>query len=169
MEVMRQAIYRDKLLVNARDIRVIDIEPADDYHAPIRCSLRIISLDEHKDKYQTLSYAWGSGEDTEWIVCDDRLMTITKDLDQALRRIREKFAPRDILSRTIYKRSQRLIIWLGEANQSEIDGFKSALQDNSDDSSKARSFMPVLQRLWFQRRWVIQEVIKSRAGSRHVY
>ena len=192
MDDERRAIYFGKPLHNSRDIRVIDIEPADDFNAPFCCSLRVISLD-NEDKYQALSYAWGCLNNTETILCDGKSLTVTEDLQIALRRIREKIAPRDIFSRTIwidaisidqsngsekskqvammgdiFKRSQRLIVWLGDADTDEVDGIRIAVQGKPESPQATVALIKVAQRSWFQRRWVIQEVVKSPRSARHV-
>jgi hypothetical protein len=175
----RESIYKAKPLVGPRDIRVLDIEPAEDFDAAIRCSLRIISLDSSEDKYQTLSYAWASFENCKSLYCDGKSLTVTNDLELALKRIREKINSKGALCPTIwidaicinqddmvekgkqvammgdiYAKSRRLIAWLGEASDEEINDVRTAIQ-NLKAQASAGVLSNVARRTWFGRGWVI--------------
>ena len=102
MEDDRRAIYSAKQLLESSEIRVIDIEPAEDFDAPLCCTIRVISLDDRGERYQTLSYAWSRLGESHSILCDGKLLPVSEDLSIAMRRIREKFTPRNIFSRTIW-------------------------------------------------------------------
>ena len=188
-----ESIYLDRPLSNARDIRVLDVTSTPcDLQNPVQCTLRVISIDSPLEKYQTLSYAWGSAARTHTILCGGESLRVTQNLDEALRRIREKIFLQDVFSSTIwiddicinqddnsekskqvammgdiYHRSSRLVIWLGEASKLEINSIQAAIENPEDATSPA-----ILQRLtslpWFERLWVVQEVFRSRRACRHV-
>ena len=187
----RDSIYQAKQLVGPRDIRVLDIEPAEDFDETIRCSLRVISLDSNENSYKTLSYAWQSFENCKSIYCDGKSLTITSDLELALKRIREKMNSESTIVSTIwidaicinqedkvekghqvammgdiYAKSRRLIAWLGEANTEEIKNVRKAVQNPKAETS-AEVLHAVTERPWFKRGWIIQEVFKSPRERRH--
>lgn len=116
----RFMIYRAKPLKNSRDIRVLDIEPADSFGEPLRCSFRVINLPEaHKqvqcashvpgdkmmsaaDQYQCLSYAWEGVTAAKAILCDGRCLLIPENLESALKRIRERLKPPNAFTNTVW-------------------------------------------------------------------
>jgi hypothetical protein len=138
------------------------------------------------------SYAWDDPTSDRAILCDERALPVTENLELGLRRIREKIAPRDIFSKTIwidaisinqadedeksrqvammgdiFKRSQRLIIWSGEALENEVLAVREALQIRGVFPTKRTAMLTVMSKPWFQRRWLIQELVKSPRGKRH--
>lgn len=126
------------------------------------------------------------------MICDNRPFTITDDLDQALKRIREKIRPNGNFSQTIwidaicinqadleekskqvsmmhqiYQNSIRLIVWLGEATSVTIEEIRMAFQNPKlPESSRTLSLVSELP--WFGRKWIIQEVFRSPRGKRYV-
>ena len=191
MNDSREPIYLVKPLPNPRDIRILDIQPADDFDSLVCCSSRVISLDS-REIFQTLSYAWGSPVKHNTIICDGKSLPVTVNLERALRRIREKICPKDIFSSAIwidavcinqaddlekskqvammgeiYQHSCRLIIWLGEASNDEIISIKSALKSPPVPTS-INILRGLTRRAWFRRLRVIQEVFKSHRATRYV-
>jgi hypothetical protein len=156
--------------------------------------------------YEALSYTWGSNEKSHVIYIDGELMPVTENLFGALQRLRYHDRPRtmwvdavcinqeDVPERNsqvqhmdlIYKLSQKVLIWLGDANASTEKAFAviklfdksvwrrrglSVPRTESDDEHFFASFLParesnvnmnavfrLLSRPWFSRAWVIQEV-----------
>jgi hypothetical protein len=72
-------------------IRLVTLHPSRDRDSPLKCSLRIDSLDNSPD-YEALSYTWGSGYGRDVIQIDRRWMGIRSNLSAALRELRLKRA-----------------------------------------------------------------------------
>ena len=192
MDDITESIHLDHPLSNTRDIRVLDITSSlYEFQSPVQCTLRVISIDNPLEKYQALSYAWGSAARTHTILCDGKSFRVTQNLDEALRRIREKIFLQDVFSSTIwiddicinqddnsekskqvammgdiYHRSSRLVIWLGEASKLEINSIQAAIGNPRDATSPA-ILQGLTSRPWFERLWVVQEVFRSRRACRH--
>jgi len=56
--------------------------------AEVRCGLETVELD-NSPPYEALSYVWGDANMSEEIICDDTVITVTPNLVEALRRIRQ--------------------------------------------------------------------------------
>jgi Heterokaryon incompatibility protein (HET) len=54
---------------------------------PLRCSLEVISLEDNA-RYSALSYCWGDANDRVNITVNEQNISVTKTLENALRRIR---------------------------------------------------------------------------------
>lgn len=80
----KHALYKD--LVEGHLIRLISLKPGgrDD---PILITLSIVDLD-HAPEYDALSYVWGNPTDLVSVECNGHGLSITRNLDAALRRIR---------------------------------------------------------------------------------
>ncbi|KID60580.1 Heterokaryon incompatibility, partial [Metarhizium hybridum] len=120
--------------------RILDVHPGqrDD---PLRCTLRHVRQDEGSQcKYAGLSYAWGDPSVTSDIMVNDARHTITRNLEIALRGLRDSSATLTLWvdaicinqmyipekndqvrhMQTIYANADKVILWLGEAS-SESD------------------------------------------------
>ena len=118
----------------------------------IVCTTSIIIFTEAAGKYDALSYCWGSQDRTRPIVCDNASLSVTPNLESALRRVRAPDVARNFwidqlcidqdnlkekeqqlgLMAEIYRQSYKLLIWLG---------------DDGDDSRKAYKLIDCLSRL----------------------
>ncbi|KAL5421551.1 hypothetical protein PMIN04_005513 [Paraphaeosphaeria minitans] len=121
--------------------------PASRAEDPIHCRIFNYSLTTPKRTshlYECLSYVWGSVEDKQTIQVDDAELAVTKNLDGALRRLRDPDLNRilwvdavcinqyDLGERSnqvaimamIYAYANRVVLWLGE----EADGSKEAME-----------------------------------------
>ncbi|KAI4664453.1 uncharacterized protein J4E88_010705 [Alternaria novae-zelandiae] len=77
----------------------------------------------------------------------------------------------------IYRNAERVCIWLGTADRSSRIAFEFIAQeiphlqsfdtlcDSSDASKKWLAFLELMQRPWFSRRWVIQELALARSTT----
>ncbi|KAK4546496.1 hypothetical protein LTR36_001713 [Oleoguttula mirabilis] len=174
-----------------RDIRVADIEVQDGADAPIRLALKVISLDsallvqafvpshDSKLSYQALSYAWGSREETEEVICDGHAVAVTVNLYAALKRLREKIGQYGVdptfwadqicidqdstdeksqqvaMMGEIFEKGRRVIVWLGEASEAEGRRLEESLAQR-DSLAERREVLLKLSKLeWFGRRWVL--------------
>jgi hypothetical protein len=99
---------------------------------PLRCSLAIINV-EDPPRYEALSYVWGKNTSESRLWCDGRPLTITPNLDRALRSLRLPTLARRLwvdaicidqqnveertrqvqYMRLIYKHATQSIVWLG--------------------------------------------------------
>ncbi|KAJ8127535.1 hypothetical protein O1611_g6102 [Lasiodiplodia mahajangana] len=113
-------------------IRLLHVLPG---YALIKCKIFRISLHKKPD-YETLSYCWGTLDRKEEILINNKSFPITRNLYDALERLRFTDKPRTLwidaicinqdsldekkffvpLMKEIYQSSRRTIIWLGEHN-----------------------------------------------------
>ncbi|EHK45650.1 hypothetical protein TRIATDRAFT_291940 [Trichoderma atroviride IMI 206040] len=173
------------------NIRLLKLLPHRDISSPLLCSLIDYPLQDlagsNHHLYDSLSYAWGSPEKTRSISIGDCYLPITTNLHAALLRLRDRFFERiiwvdaicinqqDLNERssqvqrmaTIYALANRVIVWLGEAE----DNSDQALEElhNSADGQPAgedqrlrNAVLKLLQRPWFKRIWILQEVAAAR-------
>ena len=118
----------------AREIRLLSLNPGcflDDIH----CTLLTSSLDD-VPSYEALSYVWGCADHTRVIFLNDRIWTVTLNLEFALRSLRPKghearilwvdalcidqtnFAERSqqvSIMRDIYENALNTLVWLGKS------------------------------------------------------
>lgn len=119
---------------------------------PIVCTTSVIDSAEAAGRYDALSYCWGSQDRTRLVNCDNTSFSVTPNLESALKRIRAPDVARNFwidqlcidednlpekemqlgLMANIYRRSRKLLIWLG---------------DDGDDSRKAYKIVDRLLRL----------------------
>jgi len=69
------------------EIRVLQLQPGN-WADPITCCLRVVSLNDPSQKYEALSYVWGTKTNETEIIIDDHRTLITNNLFKALRRLR---------------------------------------------------------------------------------
>ena len=75
-------------MILQNEIRILHLLPHDgDSDAPIKCNLRVASLD-HNPEYEALSYVWGNKGSLVDIQVSDRTVGVTKNLYSALQRLR---------------------------------------------------------------------------------
>ncbi|KIM93151.1 hypothetical protein OIDMADRAFT_138370, partial [Oidiodendron maius Zn] len=74
--------------LSASCIRIIQLLPAEDPSDPLECSLIETSLENAPD-YIAVSYVWGDATNPSIILCHGVQLSITLNLDAALRRFRD--------------------------------------------------------------------------------
>ena len=92
--------YQHTPLTADDSIRVLDLLPALDAGAPIRCRLREVALGRAgtagggggSSKYEALSYVWGSPTGTRAIACAGRRLLVTPNCHAALAHLRDPAA-----------------------------------------------------------------------------
>lgn len=83
-----------KLDYSHREIRLLTIlDEYDDYL--VRCTTRIASLDD-RPNFNALSYRWGDPKATVPIMVDYHVMSVTVNLEKALRHLRCSVQPEEI-------------------------------------------------------------------------
>ncbi|RAK94829.1 HET domain-containing protein, partial [Aspergillus ibericus CBS 121593] len=167
--------------------RMIRLLPDEDKDAPIRCELFNYNLSHSGDEghlYEALSYVWGNPVTSHSIILNSRGFLITESLHTALLHLRDSQLERVLwvdaisikqdddnekseqipLMRMIYAQARRVIVWLGEAQEYgdkalEVLGSLGRKQNpkpiNENDRERCEK---LLQRDWFRRVWVLQEV-----------
>lgn len=146
--------------------------------------------------FEALSYVWGDTSDTEIIKIGCADVAVTKSLGAALRQLRYPDRHRtlwvdylcinqsDVSERNqqvagmglIYERSQRVLVWLGEATPDTKVGMDIIQYFASEPRPQPypiwqhyplaivqASLADVMGRPWFQRMWVVQEIGRSHA------
>ncbi|KAL9033630.1 MAG: hypothetical protein Q9180_005847 [Flavoplaca navasiana] len=125
-----------------RDVRIVTIQPGR-FKDPIACDLDTVRLEDPSGTSsisQALSYVWGNPEIRLPIRLGERSVSVTVNLESALRHLRYEDRPRrmwiDALSinqadniekghqvalmRQIYRGSAEVIVWLGASNEGEL-------------------------------------------------
>lgn len=123
-------------------IRLLRLLPSALKSSPLRCELQHASLQaEPPPVYDALSYVWGSSNFTETILVDGHECSITKSLDGALRRLRQRWQSRvmwvdqicvnqdDMDERSsqvllfgkLYRTAKRVVAWLGASPAREYE------------------------------------------------
>ena len=170
-------------------ICVLDISPAKHAEDSVEVSIRVGALngDEH---YQTLSYAWGEQVFDSHVMCDGIAVPVTSHLEAGLRCVRSQQLPENKticidaisinqednaekssqvqLMAKIFQQSFRLLIWLGPASDEDINSLRGSIRSRATCPSSCLAMAKLVETTWFKRRWVIQEVVLSTAGRRHM-
>lgn len=75
------------------DIRLLHISPGD-LADDLKCEMHVANLlDDPIPEYTALSYVWGVASDTVTITCNENPVSITKNLEAALKRLRNANQP----------------------------------------------------------------------------
>lgn len=142
--------------------------------------------------YEALSYVWGSEDKPQSIIIDDQSeLKITQNLYTGLCRLQNHSFARIIwvdavcinqsdntekqhqipLMAEIYANASHVLVWLGEAEDDGDQALK-AISDAGQTSAKHVScaeldrnrILTLLQRPWFQRIWVREQILKVFIG-----
>ncbi|KAI0509646.1 heterokaryon incompatibility protein-domain-containing protein [Xylaria bambusicola] len=123
-------------LLGGDHIRVLTLAASDTFTDPIDVSLSTVNL-MSLPTYEALSYCWGNASDQGLIWCNGKPFPVTRNLESALRRLRQSRGNRLLwidaicinqddlaerayqvnLMRHIYKNAERVLIWLGEDSE----------------------------------------------------
>ncbi|KAL9473464.1 hypothetical protein ACSS6W_007844 [Trichoderma asperelloides] len=186
--------YQYSPLLSSGNIRLLRLLPHGDQNAPLQCQLfdyPMLELGEGPHMYEALSYVWGSSEKPHTVYVNGSIMAITANLHEVLVRLRNRMIERILWidaicidqSNTkergdqirhmaeIYCKANRVIVWLGES----VDGSDQALKSiriaadeeipkSSDHAFDRHAILAMLQRPWFRRIWVLQEI----AAAQHI-
>lgn len=161
-------------------IRLLRLAPSEKGSDDLRCELFEYSL-RNSDKlsypYEALSYFWGSEGESKSITVNNWNINIRLNLFNALLRLRDHACSRVLwidaicidqddtkdkehqipLMTEIYAKAYRVLVWLGEADESIGQVFESIRLAGEDPTmlpSIEQSITQLLQRPWFQRIWV---------------
>ncbi|KAH7401674.1 heterokaryon incompatibility protein-domain-containing protein, partial [Pyrenochaeta sp. MPI-SDFR-AT-0127] len=203
-----ELVYRYLPILADQDMRVLKLEPALHYNDPLVASLfsRPIQDDTESPSptYQCISYCWGIFEKSGWLICDNQRLSITANVDAILRHLRKASKPRNLWIDTlcinqaddwekanqvrsmgrIYKRADKVHIWLGTANDKDCIPSVFAIfreQVNTVEQliltyestfghispQMVAALLSFFDRPWFNRRWVLQEVVLAHSATVH--
>lgn len=131
---MQQGVSEQPLLKKTFDPIIKSVLNLSGYfgNATLSCSLTIISP-ESCPPFEALSYVWGQAKAVHLVLCDGGVVSITQDLDDALRSLRLPTQARRLwvdavcidqqnidersrqvqYMRLIYSRATRVMVWLG--------------------------------------------------------
>lgn len=138
--MMAHGIYEARLDSSQQEIRVLVLHPGN-FNDPINCTLETVSLKSYLH-FNALSYVWGDSRLWGGIVLNGVPITVTRNLETALRHLRshpkhhvnttatplwvdavcinqEDFDERNEqvrMMKDIYSLADRVVIWLGEGN-----------------------------------------------------
>ncbi|KAK7706329.1 hypothetical protein SLS64_007669 [Diaporthe eres] len=137
--------YRYRQLEQARDIRILELRPAESFNDPLHLSLKQVSLEDHdRHRFEAVSYVWGAPRGGQEVLCDDETIRVTTNCESLLRHLRLKTETRHLwvdalcinqsstsdknhqvpLMGDIFESAERVIIWLGPERTSVANFFR---------------------------------------------
>ena len=156
--------------------------------SPIHCSLRQVELPaEDSDaslSYVALSYTWGPATPTAVIYIDGRPIVVRENLFAALRKMRGETEMRTLwvdalcinqgnlyershqvgIMAMIYRTAGKVRVWLGGSDEEVAVAFRFMGKDANDGApAPVKATEWILQRSYWTRVWIIQEVMMARA------
>ena len=127
------SLYRYSSLLDARSIRVLELEPARDESSPLIVQLHKTGLGEKQmPRYEAISYVWGPPDFNCSIICNGDTLHITQSCESLLYGLRRRFRRRllwidsvcidqsNVTERSqqvsvmheVYTSAHRVLIWL---------------------------------------------------------
>lgn len=188
--VIRSHVYEP--LPGSNRIRVLVLHPAIGVHSQLEGTLVTCKINDKfatsSFEYEAISYVWGSSHLEEEILLDGRSAMITRSLAQALRAFRDEgrnqyfWADGICINQADFKEKNhqvqfmaaifasatRVLAWLGNDLAHSFDPILAESGDKSEPSemkfneAALNAVGALLERPWFHRRWIIQEVVLSR-------
>lgn len=176
------------LNTDRNEIRFLTLLPTgSDETTIVRCSLEHVSL-INPPEYRALSYCWGDPTVTTEIIINKTPVQVTTNLESALRHLRDKgytcfwvdaicINQQDddeknqqlVWMGSIYRRAKVVEAWIGEEDN-DSDGVFDAISTESFDfanHSNVAKLMRFLERPYWRRVWVIQELALARQTLVH--
>lgn len=131
-------------LSNSRDIRILELQPGQ-FKDPIRCSFKVVSLDDYDTDYEAMSYVWGTDQPDYEIWFSETKFPVRSNLYFALLRFRKSACVRRLwidaicidqenirerneqilLMKDVYSTASVVIIWLGKEDTLTRSVFQS--------------------------------------------
>ncbi|KAH9224675.1 heterokaryon incompatibility protein-domain-containing protein [Leptodontidium sp. 2 PMI_412] len=151
-------------------IRLLCLLPNESEAGPLQCKLHNYSLQTsglRTHRYEALSYVWGNPRETLPIYVGKDRFLVTVDAICIDQNNSEEQGQQVQLMAKIYSSAHRVIVWLGEKAEDTdgaLENICFAANERSMEHSKKETILNLLQRPWFQRIWVLQEV----AAARHI-
>ncbi|KAK3946509.1 heterokaryon incompatibility protein-domain-containing protein [Pseudoneurospora amorphoporcata] len=169
-------------------IRLLQLLPSENEDAAIHCRLFCTAVDSKGTRpYEALSYVWGSEDKPCSISINGCDLAVGENLHAALLHLRDHSIERTIWidaicinqedeeekghqvqsMAKIYAKASRVIVWLGEeaaGSDQALEEIRIAAELSTRRLDNKAGILTLLQRPWFQRIWVLQEV----AAARHI-
>ncbi|KAF2631323.1 HET-domain-containing protein, partial [Macroventuria anomochaeta] len=162
------------------DIRLLELQPGRFQDV---LDIRLVAsnlLHGAEQAYEALSYVWGTSICPQKAILNGIPVTITENLDCALRHLRLKLTTRtlwidalsmnqaDIQERNhqvqimgkIYSTAVGVIVWLGPVNEKDLHLKAASIETPRSVPSEA--IHRLIARPWFCRAWVVQELALSK-------
>lgn len=174
------------LNTDRNEIRLLTLLPGPE-SSIVRCSLEHVSL-INPPEYYALSYCWGDATVTTGIVINEAPVQVTTNLESALRHLRDKgysciwvdaicINQHDKAERnqqllwmgSIFRRAKEVEAWIGEEDGDSHEAFDDISAEAFDfaNRDKVASLVRFLERPYWRRVWVIQELALARATILH--
>ncbi|KAK3947007.1 heterokaryon incompatibility protein-domain-containing protein [Pseudoneurospora amorphoporcata] len=132
--------------ISRSHIRLLRLLPPENENAAIHYELFPTALDSKGTRpYEALSYVWGSKDKPYEEEKGHQVQSMAK----------------------IYAKASRVIVWLGEeaaGSDQALEEIRIAAELSTKELDNKAGILTLLQRPWFQRIWVLQEV----AAARHI-
>ncbi|KAE8447416.1 hypothetical protein EG329_010830 [Mollisiaceae sp. DMI_Dod_QoI] len=139
--------YTYQPIPSERSIRILRLEHAAKHDEELRGSF-VTTVLEEAPEFTALSYVWGSSDLTARIWVDDQTISITDNLNVALKRFRLQDAPRLIwadgicidqknipernsqvkLMTSLYRRAGQTVAWLGEGDRDTAEAMSELVE-----------------------------------------
>ena len=172
------------------EIRLLCLQFDGENSEGLKCSLEHVSLDQLPN-FTALSYCWGDSEKTYHVLLDGQQYPVTTNLYFALRQLRtfpdrprlwvdsicinqddpvEK-ARQIMLMGSIYKRSRRVIAWIGQEDHTTAQTFNLLRRTpvgivtslpSKDTEVMITGLQALCSREYWQRVWILQELTLAR-------
>jgi hypothetical protein len=157
-----------------REVRLLRLAPGS-YDDDILIEMWVESVSEDtRPEYHALSYVWGTSASSHKALVNGRAISITANLDCALRHLRYPHKSRvlwidalsinqaDVLERSfqvqimssIYSLANTVIVWLGPGDKDDEEIIRSMCEPRRWEVRVVRALIRILQRPWFTRVWV---------------
>ncbi|KAJ4855732.1 heterokaryon incompatibility protein (HET) domain-containing protein [Trichoderma breve] len=138
-------------------IRTLTLTPSQDPSEPIHISLSVAKLNDDPS-FEALSYCWGDATDKLLIFCNGVPFPVTKNLESALRHLRQTEDERTLwidaicinqdnipernyqvsIMKDIYRKARHVVIWLGDAGEDLYGPNKKKLMNQRLAAAKRR-------------------------------
>ncbi|OHW99190.1 ankyrin and het domain-containing protein [Colletotrichum incanum] len=177
------------------EFRLLHVQPAPSLSSPVVAQLSVVNYNPFTDKssdfYDALSYRWGDPNDKKTIFINGSAVSVMKNLEIALRNLRYRdrelviwadaicINQDDVEERnvqvafmgTIYSKSYRLRIWLGEPGTDTAAGMElvdycsgfppdeDGVKKIANDERGSTGLTELLGRDYWSRMWMFQEIL----------
>jgi hypothetical protein len=171
----------EPLSTERRQFRRLVLHPAKERNDPLCGSLENVWFDEAPE-YEALSYVWGSPTPSAHMFLNEHRISVTPNLDCALRHLRKADSNRLLwvdalcinqedmeekvsqikMMQAIYALALSVLIWLGPGTPQTESAMK-AIEEFDKQAWQTYefqvNFMEMMYRDWFTRIWVVQEFV----------
>ena len=148
---------------------------------PLKGSVDEIDLVGDHVLYEAISYTWGAARNGRPLYIDGALTTLWENLSTCLTHFRDPLVSRKLwidaicitqneptekaqqveMMAQIFRRAERVLAWIGDHSDDSETVFSSCYQEK-DSHDFIRAFASLLERPYWTRRWVIQELVAAR-------